>query len=63
MKIKDEFRECLYVAINGKLQWFNYLLGNYKKRSNDLISMINELVLYYDNIDEMYSLYLKVSSK
>lgn len=63
LKIKDEFRECLYVAINGKLQWFNYLLGNYKKRSNDLISMINELVLYYDNIDEMYSLYLKVSSK
>ena len=61
-KIKEDFKECLYVCLNGKLQWLQYMLSkNNKKKDNyilDTIDMINELVLYYNNIEKFYNIYL-----
>jgi len=64
-KIKDNFHKSLYVAMNGKIQWLSYLLSNIDndKRRKDIICMINELILYYNNIDKMNQIYLNVSNK
>jgi len=60
--IKEDFKECLYVCLNGKLQWLQYMLSkNNKKKDNyikETIDMINELTLYYNNIEKFYNIYL-----
>ena len=44
--------------MNGKLQWYNYLIS--KKRINDVISMTKELLLFYSSIDKFYKIYESV---
>lgn len=62
--ISENFIEALYVSFNGKLQWLKYMFSkNHLKKNNyidETISMIEELLLYYDNIDKFNQIYLKV---
>lgn len=57
-KIKEDYKIALYVSMNGKLQWYNYLIS--KKRINDVISMTKELLLFYNSIDKFYKIYESV---
>ena len=56
-EIKDNFQLALYVSMNGKLQWFAYLLS---QKRVDVKQMIQELVLYAQNIDKFYEIYEEV---
>lgn len=62
--ISENFIEALYVSFNGKLQWLKYMFSkNHLKKNNYVdgtISMIEELSLYYDNIEKFNQIYLKV---
>lgn len=64
--IKDNYYKALYVSFNGKLQWLNYMFSkNHLKKNNyidDCISMIDELVLYYNNIDRFNNMFAVVNS-
>ena len=57
-EIKEDFKSALYVSMNGKLQWLSYLLS--KKRSNDIKSMIRELVLFANNIEKFNKIYEEI---
>jgi len=62
--IKENFKDCLYVCLNGKLQWLKYMMSkNHKNKDNYIfgtICMIKELVLYYDNIEKFNEIYLNL---
>lgn len=64
-KIKEDFRSSLYVSLNGKLQWLSYMFSKNNKRKDNYIddckSMIEELLLYYDNIDKFNDIYKKIT--
>lgn len=61
------FKDALFVAVNGKLQWLEYLMSKCNKnnlnRINDTKHMIKEMLLYYDNIDKMFSIYKDIMNK
>ena len=65
--IKDDFYKALFVSFNGKLQWLKYMFSkNHLKKGNyinDCIDMIDELVLYYNNINKFYNIFEKVNNK
>lgn len=60
--LNTDYQVALDVAMNGKLQWLNYLLSKCNKKNQTIIDdtkyMIEELALYYDNKEEFYKLYL-----
>ena len=60
--LNTDYQVALDVAMNGKLQWLNYLLSKCNKKDQTIINdtkyMIEELALYYDNKEEFYKLYL-----
>jgi len=60
--VKDNFKDSLYVCMNGKLQWFSYMLS--KIIDNEYIEetkeMIKMFINYYNNIDSFYNIYLDV---
>ena len=62
--IKEDFNDCLYASFNGKLQWLEYMLSKSTNKKNNYINesikMINELVLYYNNINQFYNIYIRV---
>ena len=62
--ISENFIEAIHVSFSGKLQWLRYMFSkNHLKKGNyidETISMIEELVLYYDNIEKFNQIYLKV---
>lgn len=62
--IDIDYMLAINCAMNGKLQWLNYLLNkcikNNQTTNKECIDMINELALYYDNIDEFYNIYLSI---
>ena len=62
--LPNTYKDALIVAVNGKLQWLEYLMSkcskNNSKAIEDTINMIKELVLYANNIDELNSIYLSV---
>ena len=47
--------------MNGKIRWYVYLLS--KNDKEGIISMTNELALFYDNIDKFYSIYENINNK
>lgn len=59
-----DFRKALKVAMNGKLQWLEYminkLLNNDLTMINDIISLIKEVILYKNNINNFYNIYLNL---
>ena len=63
-KINEDFMEAMYVSFNGKLQWLKYMFSkNHLKKNNYIdgtISMIDELMLYYYNIDKFNDIYKKI---
>ena len=58
---KEDYKKALYVSMNGKIRWYMYLLS--KNDKEGIISMTNELALFYDNIDKFYSIYENVNNK
>lgn len=65
--LTNPYKDALSVAMNGKLQWFEYLLSKCSKRNTQAIedtkSMIKELILYSKNIEELNDIYLSVVKK
>lgn len=57
-KIKDDFQKALYVSMNGKLRWYNYLLS--KKDLYGVVSMTNDFVNYYKNIEKFNDIYQNI---
>lgn len=64
-KIKEDFRCCLFSCLNGKLQWLNYMFSKNSKKENNYIDgtkyMINEFLLYYENINKFNEIYMKIT--
>lgn len=62
--LANPYKDALSVAINGKLQWLEYIMSNCNKRNpkriEETIGMIKELVLYAKSIDELNEIYLSV---
>jgi len=65
--IDEDYNEALYVSFNGKLQWLDYMFSkNHLEKDNyimDSINMINELVLYYNNIEKFNDIYRGIINK
>ena len=59
-EIKD-YEESLYVAMNGKIRWLNYLLSNLNK-GNDVIQTMNSVLLFYRNIPEFKKIYEQIKN-
>lgn len=63
-KSKTNYKDALMCAMNGKLQWLEYLLSdcseNNIKRVDDCISMINELMLFINNKDKLLKIYNEI---
>lgn len=53
--LKDNFKDCLYVSMNTKLQWLNYLM--FKKRLKEATSMLNTLILFASNVETLNEIY------
>ena len=60
-EIDTDFETALNVAMNGKLQWLEYLMSKCSKKDENsnkgTISMINELKLFIDNKEEMLNIF------
>lgn len=60
-EIVTDFEIALNVAMNGKLQWLEYLMSKCSKKDEDsnkgTISMLNELRLFIDNKEEMLNIF------
>lgn len=63
----SDYKNALKVALNGKLQWLEYLMSKCNKKDKqitlDTINMIKELVLYNKNEEEFYNIYLRAVKK
>lgn len=57
--ILENYHEVLYACMNGKLQWYKYIIS--KKNINDIFGMTKDLIYYYDNIEKLYSIYKSVA--
>lgn len=57
--LKTNFNDALNCAMNGKLQWYEYLLSNYDDeiRIKDSISMTNELLEFMNTKDKQMQIY------
>lgn len=62
--IEEDFETVLNVAMNGKLQWLEYLMSKCSKKDQDSIkgtkSMIKELRLFIDSKEDMLNIYTDV---
>ena len=54
----EHYRDVLYTCINGKLQWYSYIIS--KNNFNDILGMTKELIHYYDNIEKFYEIYKSI---
>lgn len=63
-KLETDYKIALSVCMNGKLQWLNYLLSKCTKSDIKTVegatSMIKELVLFINNKEEFYKIYLDI---
>lgn len=61
--VKENYLDALYASFNGKLQCLSYMFSkNHLKKNNyidETISMINELVTYYNNVDRFNEILYK----
>ena len=53
--LKDNFKDCLYVSMNTKLQWLSYLM--FKKRLKEVTSILNTLILFASNVETLNEIY------
>jgi hypothetical protein len=62
--LANSYKDALSVAVNGKLQWLEYLMSKCTKKNkkaiDETIGMIKELVLYAKNIDDLCEIYLSI---
>lgn len=56
--ILEHYRDVLYACINGKLQWYSYIIS--KNNFNHILGMTKELIQYYDNIEKFYEIYKSI---
>lgn len=61
--LKTSFSDALNCAMNGKLQWYEYLLSNYDDpvRIKDAISMTNELLEFINTKEKQIKIYNDLS--
>ncbi len=59
-KIND-FDDALWGAMNGKLQWFSYIVS--KNREKETINMIDELMTYYNNMGNFKEVFRSIKDK
>lgn len=63
-QLTTSFKDAQQVAMNGKLQWLEYIMGKCSKKDpkaiEDTISMIKELTLYVRKMDELSDIYLSL---
>lgn len=63
-ELETDFNTAINVAMNGKLQWLEYLLNKCCKKDQTsikaTISMINELKLFIDNKETMINIYNEI---
>lgn len=57
-KVKENYKEVLFCCMNGKLQWYNYLIS--KKNFDNIYGMTKDLIMYYDNIEKFYNIYKSI---
>lgn len=57
--LKTNYNNALTCAMNGKLQWYEYLLSNYESdtRIHDAYCMTKELLLFINNKDKLLKIY------
>ena len=59
-----DYKVALSVAMNGKLQWLQYLFSKCNRGDleaiNGSISMMTELMLFMNNFDKLYEIYLEL---
>lgn len=62
--LPNTYKDALIVAVNGKLQYLEYLMSKCSRKNpkaiEETISIIKELVIYANNIDELNNIYLSV---
>lgn len=65
--LPNSYKDALSVAMNGKLQWLEYIMSkcskNNKQAIEDTKNLIKELVLYAKSIEELKNIYLSVVKK
>lgn len=65
--LSNNYRDALLVALNNKLQNLEYLMSKCTKQNkeviNKTITLINELVIYNQNIEEFNNIYLSSVKK
>jgi hypothetical protein len=65
--LSNNYHDALAVAVNGKLQYLEYLMSLCSKKNQiaikETIGMIKELVLYNKNIEEFYNIYMSCVKK
>lgn len=58
------YLNSIYISFNGKLQWLAYMLSKSEEENNPyeegIISMINELITYYNDINELFEIIKKI---
>lgn len=59
-----DYKLILNVAMNGKLQWLSYIMGQCStgniSKVNDVIKMIENLIVYYINKNDLYNIYVEL---
>lgn len=54
------YLNSIYISFNGKLQWLAYMLSNSEEENNPyddgIISMINELITYYNDVCVLFEI-------
>lgn len=63
--LKTDYSSALTCAMNGKLQWYEYLLSNTNQdiRIKDSISMTKELLNFIENKEKLLSIYNDIVNK
>lgn len=60
-KIEDNFEDCVYACLNGKLQWLSYMFAKNKRVKDNYVEetkeMLKELLTYYKGIKKMQEIY------
>lgn len=61
--LNTNYSDALTCAMNGKLQWYEYLLSNIDEpnRINDSISMTKELLNFIDSKEKLLSIYNNIT--
>ncbi len=65
--LETPFKDALNVAMNGKLQWLEYIMSKCSKRNEqsikDTMSMIKELKLFIESKEKLLDIYNSIKTK